>query len=57
MVLYYKFFTERAGEKIENRSIFDKDMDKSLWFTILAQTVESNITLLFYFILFYFIYF
>ena len=34
-----KFSTERAGENVENRSIFGEDMDKSLWVTFLGHPV------------------
>jgi len=37
--LYYKFSTEVP----ENRSIFGKDMDKSLWFTFLCHAVAWHV--------------
>jgi len=36
-----KFSTQCAGEKIENRSIFGDDMDKSSRFTFFGHPVQQ----------------
>jgi len=37
----YRFSTECASEKnFDNRSIFDKDMDKTLWLTFLGHPLN-----------------